>query len=396
MSEILRSDEELAGWRALADGSCAGLLEAVNAIGDLEAITVAELSALRALALPRQVARALELVRSRRRAIGKLADSESWLLDREGLEQASGTLVAQYKARRFVELGVDRVLDLCCGVGADARELTAMLPAADVLAVDLDPLRTMMTAHNAGCRVEVADVRDLDLGAAALHVDPARRVEGGGGRRWRLKDHRPGPEFLSPLCVRQAPAAIKLGPGIDFGELPEFAATEIEILGTERGLVQAVVWCGPIAHAAGLRTATRVDRGLSFRARPRSLPVDPALRRYLVVPEPALERAGLVAARVPELAELAPGLGLCSVDAPLPDPWFRNYEILESVAWRNDRIAAALARQDVGALTVKIRGKVADANEAQRRWQGNGSQSLVLFGFRQGTSARAIIARESS
>lgn len=392
----MRSDEELAGWRALAEGAHAALAAAVEAVADLEAITVAEMAGLRRLAAPQQVARAVELVRARRRAIGKLTDAETWLLDREGLEQASGTLVAQHKARRFRELRVDRVLDLCCGVGGDARELAAVLPAADVLAVDLDPLRTMMTAHNAGCRVEVADVRDVECGAAALHVDPARRVEGGGGRSWRLKDHRPGPEFLSPLCSRQAPTAIKLGPGIDFGELPEFDATEIEILGTERGLVQAVVWCGPIAHAAGLRTATRVDRGLSFRARPRALPADPTLRRFLVVPEPALERAGLVAARVPELAELAPGLGLCSVDSPLSDPWFRSFEILESLAWRNDRIASALARLDVGALTVKIRGKVADANAAQRRWQGTGSQPLVLFGFRLGTSSRAIIARESS
>mgnify|MGYP001266697822 CR=1 FL=1 len=51
------------------------------------------------------------------KAAKKLVDPEYLFVDPIGVEQATGIEVARYKARRFAEIGVDRIIDLCCGIG---------------------------------------------------------------------------------------------------------------------------------------------------------------------------------------------------------------------------------------------------------------------------------------
>jgi 16S rRNA G1207 methylase RsmC len=76
---------------------------------------------LRRLAQPEQAAAALQQAALRRQAVDKFGPAAAAMFfTRDGLEQATRLVVADQHARRFVAAGVRRVVDLGCGIGADA------------------------------------------------------------------------------------------------------------------------------------------------------------------------------------------------------------------------------------------------------------------------------------
>ncbi len=139
---------------------------------------------LRARYPPHLVTAALAQQDLRVRALAKFSRAERMYLTRDGLEQASSELVARHRAGRYA--GLDRVADLCAGIGGD---LLALAAGRAALAVDLDPIHLRMALRNAReygageLAGACADVRELRLDAVpAVFVDPARRV---AGRRLR-------------------------------------------------------------------------------------------------------------------------------------------------------------------------------------------------------------------
>jgi SAM-dependent methyltransferase len=101
--------------------------------------------------------------------------------------------VADYHARRFVQAGVRRVIDLGCGIGSDSM---AFLGAGlEVVAVDVDPVAAEVAQANLAGRAEVicaaADevVEQLITPGVGLFCDPARRDD--HGRVWRVEDFEP-------------------------------------------------------------------------------------------------------------------------------------------------------------------------------------------------------------
>src|SRR5262245_57933093 len=86
---------------------------------------------------------ALETALFRRKAAGKFERADRMYFTREALEQSSGEAVSTYRARRFA--GYDRVGDLCCGIGGDLIGLSGV---ANVVAVDVDPIRLAMAEEN--------------------------------------------------------------------------------------------------------------------------------------------------------------------------------------------------------------------------------------------------------
>ena len=86
---------------------------------------------------------AVETALLRRKAAGKFSHADRMYFTREALEQSSGQTISEYRAKRFA--GFTRVGDLCCGIGGD---LIGLSGAANVTAVDADPLRLAMAAEN--------------------------------------------------------------------------------------------------------------------------------------------------------------------------------------------------------------------------------------------------------
>lgn len=334
------------------------------------------------------VAAAIELTGARRRSEGRVPDPARLVADRTGLEQATSFDVATWKAQRFRDHGAP-TLDLCCGIGGD---LMALAPVVPVTGIDHAPLRAWMAGINADCPVRCADVLEVDRSGHLIHLDPSRRDERTGARRHAIDDAEPGRAFITEV-TGDLGAAIKLGPGIDPTTVPDPDATELEFISRAGRLVQAVLWCGELVHTPGGRTATSLPGGVTLSGMPAPPPVVDGLDAMLHVPDPAIERAGLLGIVADDLdaGEPAPGLGLLTGPAGRKSPWMKSFDVVAVMPWRQARVRKWLADHDGGIVTVRTRGKAVDPDIEQRVLRGRGTTEFTLFVLRLGRRIVAVV-----
>jgi hypothetical protein len=126
-------------------------------------------------------------------------------------------------------------------------------------------------------------------------------------------------------------------------------------------------------------------------------------KRIIAEPDPALERSGLLpdAARALGLAEVHPGLGLCTDASPSCElaavdasPWWRTWDVVEVVPGRLDALRARLHAHGAGIVDVKVRGGAADADGWSRALRGEGTAAFTVFAHRvPGHGIEGVIAR---
>lgn len=191
-------DAELARWLVSADAEPA----LAEASGQPDPGSLAAATALRRHWPADQAAAALGQVALRRRAVAKFGERAAGLfLTPDGLEQATRADVARWRAARFTRAGVREVVDLGCGIGADA--LAFADAGIAVTAVEADPATAVLAGANLGeharvlCGDAVALASGVLGGGAALFADPARRTA--AGRTWRVGDFSPPWEFVVGL-----------------------------------------------------------------------------------------------------------------------------------------------------------------------------------------------------
>ena len=311
------------------------------------------------------VADGLTLQRLRDRAAAKFSRAPDMVLTRDGLEQASGEAAARHRAARLA--GAGPVADLCCGIGGDLVALAALGP---VLGVDRDPLHAWMAGHNAAvygvaerARTEVADVRAVDLtGTAAVFVDPARRTE-----RGRTRDGEPPLAWCVDLVERVPRVAVKSAPGLDRAAVPPGWEVEFVAVGTD--LKEAVLWSPAAAEAASRATVlVDGDRHTLLPAPGAEVPVgEPG--EYLLDPNPAVTRAGLVAelARATGTWQIDDRIAFLAAAAPVATPFARTLRVLDSGPWREKDLAARIRALDVGSVDIRRRGLAGDVDVLRKR-----------------------------
>jgi SAM-dependent methyltransferase len=347
---------------------------------------LAAAAALRARAVPPALASAaLTQVELRGRGAGKFGpDAARMFFTRTGLEQATRGVVARRRAARLAGSGVSSVADLGCGVGADA--IAFARAGLRVHAVDTDPLTASVAAANAaalglsGVRVSTVDAQALPLdGYDAVFCDPARRTAT-GRRVFDPGSYSPPWEFVAGLPARVAHTVLKLAPGVDHGLLP--AGAEGEWVSVDGEVVEAAVWCGPLASVPRRASVLRGGSWSSLTGSGRQeAPVGP-VRRWLYDPDGAVVRAHLV-------AEFAAPLRGCLGDATIAyvyadtavaTPFGRCFEVLDVLPFGVKRLRAALRARGVGRVTVMKRGSAVDVERLRRelRLAGPGSAVVVL------------------
>ncbi|MGI5128440.1 class I SAM-dependent methyltransferase [Pseudonocardia sp. CA-107938] len=300
-------------------------------------------------------------------ARAKFARADAMWFTRAGLEQASTEVVAQHRRTRFA--GAGAVADLCCGIGGD---LLALAADHDVRAVDRDPVHLWMAARNAaahglGHRVTTveADVREVDLtGVDAVFVDPARRA---GGRRHRVGESEPPLAWCAALVERVGAVGVKAAPGIDHDLAPP--GWEIEFVSVGRELKEAALWSPALA---GSRTrATVLPSGAVLQPAPGDAVPVRAPGGYLLDPDPAVTRAGLVAelARATGTWQLDGQIAFLSGDEPVQTPFARTLRVLDSAPWHQKRLPQRLRDLDVGAVDIRRRGLAGDVDALHRTLQ---------------------------
>lgn len=384
----------LEAWRLLDSEAGQPLLEAA---ADAVSPTSALVRQLRRDWPADAVAAVLELTRARARSEVKFPGHPGLWSDVAGLEQASSRTTAAWKAARFARAGARTIGDLCCGIGGDAMSLAEV---GEVIGVDLDPVRAWMTARNAGCETRVADVLEHHPLPEFLHIDPARREDGSGRRRWRPDQYQPPLPDVLELMRGARGAACKLGPGIPLPLPGAPADSELEFIQQGARLVQSVLWTGELTDAPGARSATLLPDGETLVGPPGEPEVaerEPEPGAYLIEPRAALERAGLVPTalgeRVDDVHEIAPGLGLLQSGRPMDSPWFADWSIGAVLPLREKPIRAWLRGQEAGEVVVRTRDRVVEVDDWARRLRGRGERVWTLFALRLGVRTRAILAQ---
>lgn len=368
-------------------------------------------AALRARGVPADLAAAaLTQTELRRRATAKFGPAAAGMFfTRDGLEQATRAVVADRRAARLRAAGVRILADLGCGLGADA--LAAARAGIRVYGVEADRTTAAMAAVNAAA-AGVADLFTVTCGDAttfdvsrvdAVFCDPARRRGGTGRRVFDPADYSPPWNFLLDLIERVPRTVIKVAPGIDHALVPPGA--EAEWVSVDGDLVEATLWCGPLAavpRRATLISSPPPEPGggtepTVFELTGTGVAEAPvgAVRRYLYDPDPAVVRAHLVA----EFADTVdgvladPAIAYVYADEARPTPYARCLEVTDVLPFSLKRLRAMLRERGVGRVEILKRGSPLDPQRLRHDLRLSGAEAASLVLTRVAGAPTALICQ---
>jgi SAM-dependent methyltransferase len=355
-------------------------------------------------------AAALTQVALRRRAAVKFgADAERLFFTRDGLEQATRPAVAAHHAARFRTSGVTEVVDLGCGIGADA--LAFLAAGLAVLAVEIDPATAEVAAANLAAladplgpasEVMVADAEQLLLErqpaeTSGWFADPARRDR--TGRVWNVSEFAPSWPFVLRLLAGGRTAGVKLGPALPHSAIPP--GVEAEWVSHDGTTVEVGLWAGGTA-AAGARRATVLDAltgpaSLLVEGTPGPIEVGP-IGRYVYDPDGAVIRAGAIPLLADRLeARLVDAkIAYLSSEHLLPTPFARAYEVLDRLPHSEPVLRSWLRERQIGVVEIMQRGIELDPARLRRRLAPRGPGSATLLITRTPKGAAVLSVRRTA
>ena len=350
---------------------------------------------------PDLAAAALTQVTLRRKARTKFGDAAAGMFfTREGLEQATRPDVADLHARRFVDAGVRRVVDLGCGIASDAAAFVRA--GLEVLAVERDPATAAVARANlahavaqAGgsvpAEVVVADVADvLAVGVepgAGVFADPARRDA--RGRVWRAQDFSPDLTSLLALADGRRVLGLKLGPALPHALVP--AGAEAEWVSHSGDVVEVGVWSGP-GSVPGRRSALLwpADRLVGAAV---VLDVRPP-GAYVHEPDGAVIRAGAAGVLGKRLGAglLDPQIAYLTSDEPARTPFATTFAVERVLPYDLKVLRRWVREAGVGRLEVKRRGLDVDPPRLRRELRPDGPAEATLVLSRTPAGTVALVA----
>lgn len=353
---------------------------------------------------PELAATALTQLSLRRRARTKFGEAAPTLfLTRDGLEQATRPEVADLHAARFVAAGVDRVVDLGCGIGADAAAFVRA--GLDVLAVDRDRqtaavaqanLSRVAAHHPAAVEVRCADAAEVVTALRptdGVFADPSRRHD--HGRIWRVADFTPALSLLLGLDRVVRAVGIKLGPALPHRFVPP--GWEAEWVSHHGDVVEAGLWSGSGTQPGRWSALAWPDRRLvtapiELRV---ARPADLTPGAYLYEPDGAVIRAGAIGVLGEQLGAslLDPQIAYLIGPTGTPSPFAVAYEVAEVLPYEEKRLRRWVREHDVGVLEIKRRGLEVDPAALRRRLRPRGEASATLLLSRTPSGSVALVVR---
>lgn len=331
----------------------------------------------------------LEMAQLRQRARAKFARAAEMFFTRDGLEQATAETVADHRARRFAAANMAVIADLGCGIGGDALALARA--GASLIAIDRDWAHVRLAQANAAVHGTadrllpvVADLLELSpLPADGFFFDPARRTPTGprlapGRRLWSVDDYRPPLSLIDAWRPLVPSGAVKVGPGIDYNELP--AAAEAEFVSLRGEVKEAVLWFGRLRTEAA-RRATLLPDGATLTELDAEVTQTGPPRAYLYEPDGAVIRAHLVGQVAAQLGAtlLDPHIAFLSADGPQTTPFARGYRLQDAFPFQLKRLRSYLRQRDVGVVTIKKRGSPLDPDVLRQALRLRGEAHRTIF-----------------
>lgn len=368
------------------------LAEAVRAYGSENAFALG--TRLRRDHRPELVAAALTQAELRIRARSKIepADADRMFFTVAGLEQATRASVSAHRARRLAARASGAVADLCCGIGGDLIALARSGLA--VTGVDADPLTVAMARANIeelglAATVVEADVTTVDRAPfAAVTCDPARRTD--RGRVFDPAGYQPPWRFVEELL--RGTACVKVAPGIPHDLVP--AGVEAEWVSDSGDVKEAALWSGSLAGRTVRRRATMLPSGATVTdADASAVPVVAPPGRWLVEPDGAVIRAGLVTAVAAEVNGwlIDPQIAYVSTDAAPATQLGRGYEVVDRLPYDLKRLRAFVRDREIGTLTIKKRGVDVHPERLRHELRPRGPAAATLVVTRVGGRAAVLV-----
>lgn len=350
---------------------------------------------LRRSVAPQRAAVAMSQATLRVAAVTKFGPAaERMYFTKEALEQATRSEVSAHRAARISFAAPSSVLDLGCGIGGDLVALART--GLTVAGIDLDPVRVAVAEANLAAldlpgAVRVAEATTLDLTPFGLvFADPARRT--GRGRVFDVDAYAPPWSFVEALLTR--PACVKIAPGVPHDRVP--AAVEAEWVSFRGEVKEAVLWSPHLATTR--RRATLVgSRGLAtLTSEDDPGPGAPqAVGRYLLEPDGAVIRAGLVTAVSAQVDGwlVDEHIAYVSSDSAPRTPYARAFEVLEELPYQEKQLKAALRERRIGRLTIKKRGVEVVPDQLRKRLAPRGDREGTLVLTRVAGKGTALLVR---
>jgi THUMP domain-like len=376
------------------------------------------------------VAAALTQSRLRRRGQAKFgAFAAGMLFTSDGLEQATRLEVAARHAQRYVSAGIERVLDLGCGIGSDAMALASF--EREVVAVDQDELTaavaTVNLRHWSGASVRVGDVTALDLAelgaftpGTGVWLDPGRRTPGrtnAAGSTKRVSDPEafaPPWSYVRSVAARVPATGVKLPPGIAHRHLPDpdpgadsgvTETVEAQWVSVGGEAVECTVWWGLLAREDVRRSAlvlgpdgaAELQQPVGAPAAGLTTAAPGAVRAgaWLLEPDAAVIAAGLV----PHLANTLEAQGLSRgptylvTDVAAATPFARRYAVEDVMPFQLKSLRAYLRERGVGRLTIKKRGVAVEPEQLRRQLRPTGDGEATIAVTRIGGAQMVLVLR---
>lgn len=340
---------------------------------------------------------ALQQAVLRRQAIGKFGDAASGMLfTRNGLEQATRPAIAAHHAARLVAAGATRVVDLGCGIGADA--LAFANAGLEVIAVEIDADTAAVAAANLGGRAPVINVDaehfislhpgTISSETDAVFLDPARR--NARGRVWQVGNFSPSWSLVTELLNGRRIAGAKLGPALPHTLIPQ--ACEAEWITHQTSTLEVGLWAGPGVPPGRRSALVWPDSTMVVRSC-EPLPVAP-LGRYLYEPDGAVIRAGGIAQLGESLGAwlLDSHLAYLSADHLKPTPFATAFAVREQLPYGVKPLRSWVAAHRVGTIEIKKRGVEIDPAALRRRLRPEGPNHATLIISRTPTGAVVAVA----
>jgi hypothetical protein len=335
---------------------------------------------LRRHAAPELAAAAVEQVRLRLRAKSKFSRAAELWLSPGLFEQSSGEVIGRYRARRYLPWKDAGVGDFCCGLGGDAL---ALAEQGRVLGVDRDSLALALTWANAdvlGLSERIRLIQGELPGAApttaAAWVDPGRRE---AGRTRKLAAISPTLAEVLSLRSRTPHLGIKLSPASSDEELDAVLGTiphEREFLSVDGECRELALWVGDLARrpaeALQYRRATLLPSGAEIAGVPEPFPAVRKPGAWLLEPDAAVIRSGLVGNLAAELGAwtIDARLSYLSTDRQVTSPFVRSYRIEAPEPFSGKALSARLRGFGAGDVVLKTRGSVLQPEAVRHQLRG--------------------------
>ena len=341
---------------------------------------------------PERCRSALTLLTLRQRAHSKFSRAAQMAFDREGLEQATGETISQYRSIRYQNYTT--VADLCCGIGGDS---IALAEHADVLSLDSNPdriacMRWNVRVNDVSSQVKgiCTDVSSWIPKADALFFDPSRRRN---NRRIRnLRDYSP-PVQLDRLRLTTPHIGIKVAPGILYSELPKDCETEFI---SENGFCkEAVLWFGDL-QTCSTRRATLLPSAETLVHRPTEEADVHTPGSYLYEPDRAVIRAHLIDQLALDINawKLNPQVAYLSSNSQIDTPFAKCFRIEDVIPYSVKRLQSYVNARNIGRLEIKKRRFPLEPEALRKRLKLKGDQQAIFVLTRIGSALTTIVCKE--